>query len=166
MCFRAVIDEYGKAVYALTLKLMAILSEEIGQPPDFIFSKVGGRKAGLRTYIINYPPCPQPDLAMGISKHSDISAISVLQQNNVSALEVERDGRWVAVPPDPHAFVINVGDSLQAIHSSFIPLYTFFCLICLDPMAFSYIFLQIGWIGGHVLMKCRRTVSLSMWLKG
>ena len=30
-----VIEEYGQAVYYLVLKLMAILSQEVGQAPDY-----------------------------------------------------------------------------------------------------------------------------------
>ena len=110
-----VIDEYGQAAYDLVLKLMATLSQELGQAPDFLFTKMGGGRAGLRAFMNNYPPCPQPEVVMGITQHADAGMLTVLQQGgSVAALEVLRsDGQWISIPPVPHALIINIGDQLQ-----------------------------------------------------
>ena len=110
-----VIDEYGQAAYDLVLKLMAILSQEVGQAPDFFFTKTGGRRSGLRAFMNNYPPCPQPELVMGITQHADAGMLTVLQQGgSVAALEVlSSDGQWISIPPVPNALIINIGDQLQ-----------------------------------------------------
>ena len=111
-----VIDEYGQATYDLVLKLMAILSQEVGQAPDFFFTKMGGGRAGLRAFMNNYPPCPQPELVMGVTQHSDVGMLTVLQQQggSVAALEVlSSDGQWISIPPVPHGLVVNIGDQLQ-----------------------------------------------------
>lgn len=110
-----VIDEYGQAAYDLVLKLMAILSQEVGQAPDFFFTKTGGGRSGLRAFMNNYPPCPQPELVMGITQHADPGMLTVLQQGgSVAALEVlSSDGQWISIPPVPHALIINIGDQLQ-----------------------------------------------------
>lgn len=61
-----------------------------------------------------YPPCPNPDLTIGAASHSDASAITVLMQSdNVSGLQVFRNGKWVSVEPIADAFVVNLGDQLQ-----------------------------------------------------
>ena len=60
-----------------------------------------------------YPPCPQPDLTLGLTKHSDNSFLTVLLQDQVGGLQVLHDQYWVDVPPVPGALVVNVGDLLQ-----------------------------------------------------
>lgn len=61
-----------------------------------------------------YPPCPEPDLTLGGSKHSDSSFLTVLLPDLIEGLQVLRDGFWFDVPPVPGALIINVGDLLQA----------------------------------------------------
>lgn len=62
-----------------------------------------------------YPPCPVPDLALGVGRHKDAGALTVLTQDDVGGLEVKRksDGEWVRVKPTPNAYIINVGDIIQ-----------------------------------------------------
>ena len=68
-----------------------------------------------------YPACPDPDPGqLGISRHTDAGALTVLLQDEVSALEVysgskemNDDGCWVSVPPVKNGFTINIGDMLQ-----------------------------------------------------
>ena len=61
-----------------------------------------------------YPPCPEPDLTLGASKHSDSSFLTVLLPDQIEGLQVLREGYWFDVPPVPGALIINVGDLLQA----------------------------------------------------
>jgi isopenicillin N synthase-like dioxygenase len=106
-------NEYGEAVFELHKKLMAIISEELGLAPDFLYSKLGREKAFMRTMFNYYPPCPQPELVMGSSPHADACALTILQQE-VPGLQVLHDGVWVpALTSSDHAFVVNIGDSLQ-----------------------------------------------------
>lgn len=62
-----------------------------------------------------YPPCPYPDLALGVGRHRDSGALTVLYQDSVGGLDVKRrsDGEWIRVKPIPDSFVINVGDIIQ-----------------------------------------------------
>lgn len=62
----------------------------------------------------HYPVCPAPHLALGVSRHKDIGALTILLQDNVGGLEVRRkDGVWIGIQPDSEALVINVGDLIQ-----------------------------------------------------
>jgi isopenicillin N synthase-like dioxygenase len=63
----------------------------------------------------HYPPCPYPDLALGVGRHKDAGALTVLYQDSTSGLDVKRksDGNWVRVKPIPNSFIINVGDIIQ-----------------------------------------------------
>lgn len=63
----------------------------------------------------HYPPCPAPDLALGVGRHKDAGALTILAQDDVGGLEVKRktDGEWIFVKPTPNSFIINVGDIIQ-----------------------------------------------------
>ncbi|RVW49765.1 Feruloyl CoA ortho-hydroxylase 2 [Vitis vinifera] len=55
-------------------------------------------------------------LALGVGHHKDVGALTILAQDDVGGLEVKRktDGEWVRVKPTPDAYIINVGDIIQA----------------------------------------------------
>ncbi|MCO5572631.1 hypothetical protein L7F22_026389 [Adiantum nelumboides] len=62
----------------------------------------------------HYPVCPAPELALGVSRHKDVGALTILLQGDVGGLEVKsKNGEWIGVKPNPEAFVINVGDITQ-----------------------------------------------------
>ena len=62
-----------------------------------------------------YPPCPDPELVSGVGRHSDISSITVLLQDDIGGLYVRGSDcdSWIFVPPVDGALVINIGDVLQ-----------------------------------------------------
>ncbi|KAK6232441.1 hypothetical protein SCA6_002514 [Theobroma cacao] len=61
-----------------------------------------------------YPPCPKPELVMGLFPHSDITLINILHQvNGVDGLQIKKDGLWFPLNINPDAFIVNVGDILQ-----------------------------------------------------
>ena len=63
-----------------------------------------------------YPP--QPDGAeedqFGVAPHTDFGVLTVLCQDEIGGLQIQRrDGEWVAMPPIPGTFVVNIGDLLH-----------------------------------------------------
>lgn len=60
-----------------------------------------------------YPYCPQPDLTVGITSHTDSTMVTVLLQNHLPGLQVRHADEWVNVNPVPGSLIINVGDFLQ-----------------------------------------------------
>lgn len=63
-----------------------------------------------------YPYCPQPDLTMGITPHTDPCAITLLLQNQVPGLQVKHEDEWVDVNPVHGGIIVNIGDFLQVCH--------------------------------------------------
>ncbi|KAG0625241.1 hypothetical protein M758_2G039500 [Ceratodon purpureus] len=103
---------YGEAMHKLVQITLALLSEALGQTPEFLSSKLPSL---FGTVLTHYPPCPQPDLVMGLAPHEDGGIFTFLQQSNVLGLEVLKDGRWVPVQPVAHAFVFMVADLVQIV---------------------------------------------------
>ncbi|KAF1001859.1 hypothetical protein AG4045_002166, partial [Apium graveolens] len=49
-----------------------------------------------------YPICPNPELAVGVSRHSDASTFTFLLQDSIGGLYVQKMGKesaWIYVPP-------------------------------------------------------------------
>jgi isopenicillin N synthase-like dioxygenase len=47
-----------------------------------------------------YPKCPDPGMHLGVGPHSDPAIVTVLlQDEDVSSLQVERDGKFYDIPP-------------------------------------------------------------------
>ncbi|KAG2555420.1 hypothetical protein PVAP13_9KG246200 [Panicum virgatum] len=111
---RSTLDAYSAAVKTVADRLLAIMSSNLGLPPEVVASRCSG--GGMQSVRINYyPPCAEADKVVGFSPHSDADLLTlVLQVNQVQGLQVKRqDGTWVPVRPLDGAFVVNVGDILQ-----------------------------------------------------
>ena len=79
---------------------------------DFI-NQIGGRPQAYARFNY-YPPCPRPELVLGIKAHSDAPLLTVLLvDREVGGLQVQRENKWLNVPSIPHTLVINLGDSFE-----------------------------------------------------
>ncbi|KAI4982225.1 hypothetical protein ZWY2020_022717 [Hordeum vulgare] len=78
--------------------------------------EAGGEGPTFGTKVSSYPPCPRPDLVDGLRAHTDAGGVILLfQDDQVSGLQLLKDGAWVDVPPMRHAVVVNIGDQLEVI---------------------------------------------------
>ncbi|XP_021731701.1 probable 2-oxoglutarate-dependent dioxygenase At5g05600 [Chenopodium quinoa] len=111
--FRAACEEYTKEMVKLSYKLLELIALSLGVPADRFSGFFEDHASFIR--INYYPPCPYPDLALGVGPHKDSGALTVLAQDDVGGLEVKRkmDGAWILVKPTPDAYIINVGDVIQ-----------------------------------------------------
>ncbi|KAH9304563.1 hypothetical protein KI387_008967, partial [Taxus chinensis] len=111
---RATVDEYASETQKLSITVLCLLSEIVGLKPDS-FLHMYGKISQLMTWNY-YPPCPRPDLVLGIGPHSDGSGLTVLLQDDETVgLQICKDGEWIPVQPIPGALVINIGDMLEVM---------------------------------------------------
>lgn len=107
---------YAKETKALFLMLMKAIVESLGLEKsednnDSILEEV---EDGSQLMVVNcYPPCPQPDLTLGMPPHSDYGLLTLLLQDEVQGLQILHQDRWIMVRPVPGSFVVNVGDHLE-----------------------------------------------------
>ncbi|OAY74284.1 1-aminocyclopropane-1-carboxylate oxidase 1 [Ananas comosus] len=79
----------------------------------------GGEEVGVCMRVNFYSKCPQPELTLGLSSHSDPGGITVLLvDDRVKGLQVRKDGAWVTVQPIADAFIVNVGDQIQVLSNA------------------------------------------------
>lgn len=108
---RRAIVEWNQEIKRLGEVLMELLCEGLGVNPGRLkeMTFLDGRVM-VGHY---YPYCPQPDLTVGITSHTDPGVLTVLLQSQVGGLQIKHDGEWLDVKPIPGALVINVGDIFQ-----------------------------------------------------
>nr|TKW24412.1 hypothetical protein SEVIR_3G049400v2 [Setaria viridis] len=117
---RGTTEEYSREVAALCGRLMTAMSLGLGVAPSRLHEAFGGAEgAGVCVRVNYYPRCPQPELTLGLSSHSDPGGMTVLlADDRVRGLQVRRRGAWVTVDPVPDAFIVNVGDQIQMLKFS------------------------------------------------
>ena len=63
-----------------------------------------------------YPPQPEgaEEDQFGVAPHTDFGVLTVLCQDEIGGLEIQRrNGEWAAMPPIPGTLVVNIGDLLE-----------------------------------------------------
>ena len=75
---------------------------------------------GSQLMVVNcYPPCPEPNLTLGMPPHSDYGFLTLLLQDEVEGLQIQYQDKWITVQPIANSFVVNVGDHLEVSLSIF-----------------------------------------------
>lgn len=112
--FRDVLDEYSSALRDLAMKILLLMGKALKMDTKEMIELFD---EGVQHFRMNYyPPCPQPNLVIGLTPHSDAVGLTILLQiNEMEGLQIRKEGKWIPVKPLPNAFVVNVGDILEIV---------------------------------------------------
>ncbi|EXJ82172.1 hypothetical protein A1O1_08241 [Capronia coronata CBS 617.96] len=116
--FKDPLLEYHDALAKLAVHIMRILARGLSGVDANMFSDFYKDPiAAVR--LLHYPPHPPSadSSLVGAGAHTDFGALTLLLQDGHSGLQVlkktpEQD-QWIDVPPQSHAYVVNIGDFLQ-----------------------------------------------------
>ncbi|XP_064966350.1 jasmonate-induced oxygenase 1-like [Musa acuminata AAA Group] len=116
---RQTVQEYGDEMVKLCGTLMKVLSISLGLDVDQLQAAFGGDDVGACLRVNYYPRCPQPELTLGLSPHSDPGGLTaLLADDSVKGLQVRRGDDWVTVQPVAGAFIVNIGDQIQILSNA------------------------------------------------
>jgi isopenicillin N synthase-like dioxygenase len=106
---------YYASMEDLAARIMKVFAAALTLPEDYFARFIDAPVSALRA--LNYPEqhVPPKPGQLRAGAHTDYGSLTILlPQEGSKGLEIAaRDGSWVAVPPIPGAFVINLGDLMQ-----------------------------------------------------
>nr|AEJ90547.1 anthocyanin synthase [Solanum cardiophyllum] len=109
-------SEYAKQIRNLATKIFAVLSIGLGLEEGRLEKEVGGMEDLLLQMKINYyPKCPQPELALGVEAHTDVSALTFILHNMVPGLQLFYEGKWVTAKCVPNSIIMHIGDTIEIL---------------------------------------------------
>ncbi|KAL5566360.1 hypothetical protein UlMin_029524 [Ulmus minor] len=111
--YREANEEYAKHVRDVAEKVLKLLSLGLGVEGHVLKEAVGGEELEYLLKINYYPPCPRPDLALGVPAHTDLSTITILVPNEVPGLQVLKNDRWIDAKYIPNALIVHIGDQIE-----------------------------------------------------
>ncbi|XP_004490402.1 2-oxoglutarate-dependent dioxygenase 19-like [Cicer arietinum] len=113
--FSETLEEYVTKINEVIGELLKGISLSLGLEENYIHKSMN-IESGSQLLVINYyPPCPKPELVMGLPAHTDHGLLTILIQNEFGGLQIEHDGKWIPVNPLPNSFLINTGDHLEIL---------------------------------------------------
>ena len=115
--FHAIVDEFFTRMGAVADELMDVLSTGLGLPERHLRGVFGERPLSF-VKLIHYPPTPAGEA--GVNAHHDAGFLTMLLQHGVAGLQaLNPHGEWIDVEPRDDAFVVNLGEMLQAMTGNY-----------------------------------------------
>ncbi|XP_020589335.1 protein DMR6-LIKE OXYGENASE 2-like [Phalaenopsis equestris] len=114
LAFRLSSQEFARQTREIVKELMRGISESLELEANYM-EEFFNMESCHQAMVGNlYPPCPQPELALGLPPHSDAGILTLLMQNSsFPGLQVMHHGKWVPVQLIPSSFFVIVADFVE-----------------------------------------------------
>lgn len=113
--YRKHVGAYAKEIGLLMTRLLRLLSKELGLEEDYLKMRLGDQSL-YKCHGNYYPPCPDPDHAIGLPIHTDSLALTVVRSlDEIPGVQILKDENWVDVHHLPNSFIVNIGDQLEVL---------------------------------------------------
>ncbi|KAH6833257.1 hypothetical protein C2S53_018091 [Perilla frutescens var. hirtella] len=111
---REVVLEYTERTRKLASKLTEAVCNAFELDEHYYVDEVLKMGSTFQLFAANYyPPCPQPDQAIGIPPHTDHGLFTFLIHNGVAGLQIEHEGKWFNADSPQNSILVNVADQLE-----------------------------------------------------
>jgi isopenicillin N synthase-like dioxygenase len=98
----------------ISLTLLGAWAEALGAPAE-IFEPAFAENPSSLLKIVRYPAVAEGVETQGVGAHKDLGVLTLLYvEEGKAGLQVDIDGEWVDAPPIPRAFIVNIGELLEA----------------------------------------------------
>jgi isopenicillin N synthase-like dioxygenase len=118
--FQEPIEKYYEAMTRLSHVVLDLIAATLPYGPH-VFDEFKANDPACPMRLLHYPPTRLSGEAqkrqLGSSAHTDFGAVTLLLQDEHPGLEVQdrETGEWIGVPPNPAAYVVNMGDMISRI---------------------------------------------------
>ncbi|KAK4374561.1 hypothetical protein RND71_005238 [Anisodus tanguticus] len=109
--FQEVMEELFSQFLKIMMVVERVLSECLGLPPCVLKDFNNDRSWDFLIALFYLPATEKEKI--GASSHKDVSCFTIVLQDEVAGLEVQKDGEWILIAPQLGALVVNIGDALQ-----------------------------------------------------
>lgn len=120
--FREVVEAYSQACESLAERVLTVLGHNLNDDAQALLEDFReGHTSFLR--LNYYPVCPTPETPedetepvnghLGLNRHTDSGALTLLLQDDQPGLQVFNRGKWHLVEPLADAITVNIGDIVQ-----------------------------------------------------
>ncbi|KAL8117129.1 protein SRG1-like [Apium graveolens] len=112
--FREVMVKYAAETRIILDDLLQAMAEALSLDKNAFLKNFEPERSELKIRTNYYPPCPRPDLAVGLTPHSDASGLSLLIQFGAeNGLQVLKDQKWVSPIWPGDMLLVNIGDLME-----------------------------------------------------
>lgn len=112
--FKTAVKDYYDAVFGVGLAMMRSVEAYLEVESGSILKHITAPTSQLRLlhYLANDAGMDKNN--MGIGAHSDFECFTILHQGGPGLQVMGVDDKWRHAPPVPGAFIVNIGDCLEA----------------------------------------------------
>lgn len=123
--FKEPAEKYYEAMTKLCHVVLDLIAATLPYGPH-VFDELKANDPACPMRLLHYPQTRAAAKAqegeaqkrqLGSSAHTDFGAVTLLLQDEHPGLEVQdrETGEWIGVPPNPEAYVVNMGDMISLI---------------------------------------------------